>query len=70
MIKLKFHKPSTFELAKYILTKEEASFSYNDADQMLFFASAYAFSVGKSELDVAQIWDKKSFKGGADYQVI
>ena len=75
--KIQFNKRSTFELALAIIRKEQdeifntyqtedSFYDVGHSDMIITFASKLIMDIIISELSVAQIWNKPSFKGDAD----
>ena len=73
--KIKFKIRSKFDLAVVILKKLENEmgehlFDVGHADMVITVFSDIGWNHVWRELDVHQIWDKPSFHGAADYEIV
>ncbi len=70
-MKLKFSDKIRFNLALSILNNNlESGYEINSNSMIVTFKTEEYFKWGISELSVAQIWDKPSFHGEADFKII
>ena len=72
---IKFSVRSKFDLAVVILRNLENEmgenlFDVGHADMVITVFSDIGWTWVRGELDVHQIWDKPSFHGDADYEIV